>query len=70
MDTPIKKGVKVMLILIDGIADYQISELGGNNFLIIKIGLTPMEKARIPNLDKLCKGGLTGIHDPVQTNLA
>ena len=34
------------------------------------LGLTPIQKANIPNMDKLCKAGLTGIHDPVQTNLA
>lgn len=29
-----------------------------------------MEKANIPNMDRISKSGLTGVHDPVQTNLA
>lgn len=37
---------------------------------LTNIGLTPLEKAKIPNMDKIAKSGLTGIHDPVQTNLA
>ena len=41
------------------------------NFWVLgEDNLTPLEAAKIPNLDKITKSGLTGIHDPVQTNLA
>lgn len=43
---------KVMLIVMDGLGDRPIKELGG---------LTPLEKARTPNLDKLAERGITGI---------
>jgi 2,3-bisphosphoglycerate-independent phosphoglycerate mutase len=29
-----------------------------------------MEKANIPNMDRISKSGLTGVHDPAQSNIA
>lgn len=43
---------KVMLIVMDGLGDRPIKELGN---------LTPLEKARTPNLDRLAQRGITGI---------
>jgi 2,3-bisphosphoglycerate-independent phosphoglycerate mutase len=69
MDMEKKRGTKVLLVIIDGVADYQIPQFDGNYYTLM-IGLTALEKAQLPNMDKISKSGLTGIHDPVQTNLA
>lgn len=45
---------KVLLIIFDGLADRPIEALGG---------MTPLEKAAHPNIDKLVKKGLLGEHN-------
>ena len=47
---------RALLIIIDGLGDRPIAELGG---------LTPLEAAHTPNLDRLAASGITGIMDPL-----
>ncbi|KAI8884206.1 archaeal type cofactor-independent phosphoglycerate mutase [Backusella circina FSU 941] len=53
-------GKKVLFVLIDGVGDVTIPSLGK----------TPLQVAKIPNLDKLAENGLTGLLDPVEPGLA
>jgi len=48
---------KGILIIIDGLGDRPIKEFGGK---------TPLEYANTPNLDKLAKIGILGLHDPIK----
>lgn len=52
---------KIVIFLLDGLGDNQISELDGK---------TCIQAANIPTMDKLAKNGLCGVHDPVQAGLA
>ncbi len=45
---------KILLIIIDGLGDRPVSELGDK---------TPLEAAQTPNLDKLAKNGICGLVD-------
>lgn len=45
---------KILLIIIDGMADRPVPELGGQ---------TPLEAAKIPNLDKLTSRGICGLQN-------
>lgn len=47
---------KGLMIIIDGLGDRASPELGG---------LTPLESASIPQLDRLAEGGITGLVDPL-----
>ncbi|MCK5786849.1 MAG: 2,3-bisphosphoglycerate-independent phosphoglycerate mutase [Candidatus Sabulitectum sp.] len=49
-------GGTILLAVMDGVGDIPIPEFGG---------LTPLEKARTPNLDKLASAGALGQHLPV-----
>ncbi|NJC87328.1 MAG: cofactor-independent phosphoglycerate mutase [Desulfuromonas sp.] len=48
--------MKYLILVGDGMADEPIDELGG---------LTPLEKARTPNMDRLARAGLTGMAETV-----
>lgn len=50
--------MKILLIIIDGLGDRPIPQLGNK---------TPLEKARTPNLDYLAKNGICGLVEPVYT---
>ncbi len=52
---------RLLFILIDGIGDNGIQELGMK---------TPLQYAELPHFDALAAGGLNGMHDPVQSGLA
>lgn len=52
---------RVVLILMDGLADRRWPALGGK---------TPLEAAQTPNLDKLASSGLTGLMHPLGRGLA
>jgi len=52
---------KTVFVMIDGLADAAYSSLDNKTYL---------QKAQIPNLDKLASSGLTGLLDPVETGLA
>jgi 2,3-bisphosphoglycerate-independent phosphoglycerate mutase len=60
--SPNKKRVAIIIVLIDGIADYnnEAHQEGGAR-------KTCLEEARIPNLDALAssKDAYYGLHDPV-----
>ena len=47
---------KILLIIIDGMADRPVPELGGQ---------TPLEVARTPNLDKLAARGMCGLQNAI-----
>jgi len=49
-------GGTILLAVMDGVGDIPIPQFGG---------LTPLEKAKTPNLDKLAAGGALGQHLPV-----
>ncbi|WP_297535618.1 2,3-bisphosphoglycerate-independent phosphoglycerate mutase [Thermococcus sp.] len=48
---------KGLLIILDGLGDRPIKELGGK---------TPLEYAKTPNMDKLAKRGILGQQDPIK----
>lgn len=48
--------VNILLIIFDGLADRPAPELGG---------LTPLEAARTPNMDRLAQRGITGLFHPL-----
>ncbi|GMH33625.1 hypothetical protein BSKO_01459 [Bryopsis sp. KO-2023] len=52
---------RAAFILIDGLGDVSVSELGG---------FTPLQTARTKHLDALAGGGLNGLMDPVEPGLA
>ena len=52
--------MKYIVILSDGMSDYPLEQLGGK---------TPMEAAAIPNMDKLCQNGETGLLQTVPESL-
>jgi 2,3-bisphosphoglycerate-independent phosphoglycerate mutase len=47
---------KALVLIIDGLGDLPVAALGG---------LTPLEAARTPNLDRLAAGGRYGLVDPI-----
>jgi 2,3-bisphosphoglycerate-independent phosphoglycerate mutase, archaeal form len=47
---------KILLLIIDGVGDRPCECLGGK---------TPLQAARIPNLDRMAAEGITGIMDPI-----
>jgi 2,3-bisphosphoglycerate-independent phosphoglycerate mutase len=51
---------KVLLLILDGISDRPCEELGG---------LTPLQAARTPVLDRIAKEGICGIMDPIGTGI-
>lgn len=51
---------KILLIIIDGLADRPIKALGGK---------TPLEAAETPNMDKLAKRGMTGLMHTVDVGV-
>ena len=53
--------VKIAFFLLDGLADNQNEQLGGK---------TALEFSKTPNMDKLAKVGVCGMHDPVQAGLS
>ncbi len=61
MQTPSKKLVKVVFILIDGIGDLSLPELNH---------LTILQSLSLPFYDLIAKSGLNGLMDPVETGLA
>ncbi|MFH1586385.1 MAG: 2,3-bisphosphoglycerate-independent phosphoglycerate mutase [Candidatus Diapherotrites archaeon] len=48
--------MKILLVILDGLGDRPVKEFGG---------LTPLEKAKTPNLNKLAKNGITGLMDTI-----
>jgi len=48
--------MKAIYVIIDGLGDRPIKQLGGK---------TPLEHAKTPNMDRLAKEGICGIHDPI-----
>jgi len=52
--------MKSLIMIIDGMADRPIPELGGK---------TPLEVAETPNMDKLAKNGINGIMDPIRPGI-
>ena len=55
-----KKVYKGLMLIIDGLGDRPIEELGG---------LTPLEAADTPCFDMLAKGGITGLMDPLSPGI-
>ena len=53
--------MKYVVVLADGMADYPVDELGGK---------TPMEVAKKPNMDKLCRVSEVGVSYNVPDNLS
>ena len=53
--------MKYVVVLCDGMADYKVEELGGK---------TPMETAKKPNMDYMCKMGETGLVKNVPETLS
>jgi len=53
--------MKYIVLVGDGMADYPVSELGGK---------TPLEAAKIPNMDYIAKGGRTGLVHTVPNGFA
>ena len=51
---------KVLLLIIDGVSDRPCEELGG---------LTPLQAARTPVLDRIAKEGVCGIMDPIDIGI-
>ncbi|MDD1706304.1 MAG: 2,3-bisphosphoglycerate-independent phosphoglycerate mutase [Methanoregulaceae archaeon] len=51
---------KVLLLVFDGVSDRPCSELGG---------LTPLQSARTPVLDRLAAEGVSGIMDPISPGI-
>ncbi|MBC7090116.1 MAG: phosphoglycerate mutase, partial [Methanobacteriaceae archaeon] len=49
--------MKSLIMIIDGMADRPIPELGEK---------TPLEVAKTPNMDKLAENGINGIMDPIK----
>lgn len=49
--------MKILLIIIDGLGDKPIPQLSNK---------TPLETAKTPNLDRLAKGGVSGLVEPYQ----
>ncbi len=58
--TPIVKR-KFLFVLIDGLSDVSLTELGG---------ICSLQKAELPFLDALAAAGLNGLLDPVEPGLA
>lgn len=52
--------VKGIIMIIDGMSDRPLKELGYK---------TPLESAKTPNMDKLAKMGITGIMDPISPGI-
>ncbi|KAL4448400.1 hypothetical protein ABPG75_005619 [Micractinium tetrahymenae] len=52
---------RVAFVLIDGVGDVTIPQLGGR---------TPLQAASLPHLDAVAAAGLTGLMDPVEPGLA
>ena len=48
---------KVFLVILDGLGDRQIEELGNK---------TPLEAANTPNLNYMAENGITGLMQPFQ----
>ena len=57
------KRVPILMVLIDGVADYQIKWDDGRV-------QTTLQRAQTPILDTLASQGFFGVHDPVQSGLA
>jgi 2,3-bisphosphoglycerate-independent phosphoglycerate mutase len=55
-----KKVYKGLMLIIDGLGDRPVDELGG---------LTPLEAADTPCFDMLAKGGITGLMDPLSPGI-
>ncbi|MDO5844247.1 MAG: 2,3-bisphosphoglycerate-independent phosphoglycerate mutase [Methanocorpusculum sp.] len=51
---------KILLLIIDGVGDRPCECLGGK---------TPLQAAKIPNLDKLASEGICGIMDPISAGI-
>jgi 2,3-bisphosphoglycerate-independent phosphoglycerate mutase len=52
--------MKGILMIIDGMADRPLKELGGK---------TPLEAAQTPNMDRMAKIGINGIMDPIKPGI-
>ena len=52
--------MKSLIMIIDGMADRPIPELGNK---------TPLEVAETPNMDKLAENGINGIMDPIKPGI-
>lgn len=52
---------QALFIMIDGLGDLSIADLGFQ---------TPLQAAETPNLDRLAADGLVGLMDPVRPGLA
>ena len=58
---PSRPATRIAFVLIDGIGDVSIPSLGNR---------TPLQAARIPNLDAIASAGVNGLMDPVEPGLA
>ena len=52
---------RVAFVLIDGLADVSLPRLGYK---------TPLQAAKLPNLDAIASAGVNGLMDPVEVGLA
>ncbi|MDD1764192.1 MAG: phosphoglycerate mutase, partial [Methanobacteriaceae archaeon] len=52
--------MKAIVMIIDGMADRPLEELGGK---------TPLEVAQTPNMDQMAKMGINGIMDPIKPGI-
>ena len=53
--------MRVAFVLVDGLGDNSLPQLGGK---------TTLQAAATPTLDALARGGVTGLVDPVEAGLA
>ena len=60
MDSAVKPKTRVAFVLIDGIGDVSLPRLGYK---------TPLQAAKIPNLDAIASAGVNGLMDPVEVGL-
>ncbi|XP_057951219.1 uncharacterized protein LOC131146003 isoform X2 [Malania oleifera] len=61
MGNPEKLKKRVAFVLIDGLGDVSLPRLGYK---------TPLQAAKIPNLDAIASAGVNGLVDPVEVRLA
>lgn len=52
---------KIVWVIVDGLGDLPVAALEGR---------TPLEEAKVGNLDLLCSRGWTGMMDPVDAGVA
>lgn len=60
MGSPLQPKTRVAFVLIDGLGDVSLPRLGFK---------TPLQAAKVPNLDAIASAGVNGLMDPVEVGL-